>query len=86
MTQVLNEKERHKSAVNNARFAYIAVFVAFISVCVIAVTAIMAMEKKKTGFHAIKVTQPISYFDRTYMEEGTAKARPSEPAPAPAQE
>jgi hypothetical protein len=35
----------------------------------VAVSMVMEMEKSKTSFKAIKVTQPISYFDKTYVEE-----------------
>lgn len=83
MTQALNTKERHQSAINNARMVYVAIFIAFVAVCAIAVTAIMASEKQKTGFQAIKVKQPISYFDRTYMDE--SKAGDSQAAAAPEQ-
>jgi hypothetical protein len=79
----LDAKERHKRAVRNARFVYLAIALSFLSICTVAVTSMMAMEKNKTTFKAIKVAKPISFFDHTYMDDSQqAATKAAEPAPA----
>lgn len=62
-------KEKHKKAVWTARITYAVIMLSFISIITFAVTTVMQMEKNKTGFKAIKVTQPISFFDNTYVDD-----------------
>jgi hypothetical protein len=65
----ISEEDKRRRAIVTARIVYALVFFSFISLCVIAVTVTMAMEKDKPGFQQIKVEKPISYFDRTYMDD-----------------
>jgi hypothetical protein len=61
--------EEHRRAVFYARMVYVVIFASFISVCAIAVTTTMAMEKNNHGFRPITVKQPISFIDKTYLHE-----------------
>ena len=64
--------QKHKKSVWIARATYAAIMLSFLTVVVVAVSMVMEMEKSKTTFKAIKVTQPISYFDKTYVDESNA--------------
>jgi hypothetical protein len=66
-TEKLSVDEKHRRAVKNARWTYIIIFVSFFSVCAMAVVVTSALEREKTGFKAIKVRQPISFIDNTYL-------------------
>jgi nucleoside recognition membrane protein YjiH len=59
----------HRRAVVFARFVYAFILLSFIGVCAFAVIFTMNEEKSRSGFKAIKVTAPISFMDRTYMDE-----------------
>lgn len=52
-----------------ARNTYILIFVSFLTVITVAVTITISQESHKTGFQAIETTQPMSFFDRTYMSK-----------------
>lgn len=69
----------HRRAVIFARFVYAFILFSFIGVCAFAVIFTMNEEKSRSGFKAIKVTAPISFMDRTYMDEG--KETPSQETP-----
>lgn len=61
-----------------ARLIYAFVFTMFVSLCVLAVTTTMAMEKtrqqqNRTGFRAITVKRPVSFFDKTYLNDEPAQ-------------
>ena len=72
--------EKYRKSVWIARCTYAAIMLSFLTVVVVAVTMVMQMEKSKTTFKAIKVTQPISYFDKTYVDEsGKEQPGASEP-------
>lgn len=64
--------QKHKKSVWIARATYAAIMLSFLTVVVVAVSMVMEMEKSKTTFKAIKVTQPISYFDKTYVDASNA--------------
>jgi hypothetical protein len=61
--------QKHKKSVWIDRATYAAIMLSFLTVVVVAVSMVMEMEKSKTTFKAIKVTQPISYFDKTYVDD-----------------
>lgn len=69
--------EEHQRAVKYARMTYAIIIFSFLSVVTIAVVTTMAMEKSNTGFHAITVKKPISFFDKTYLkQESPAPTKP----------
>lgn len=72
VTSKLSEEEHRKSAWF-ARLTYAGVILTFVTLCTIAVVASMYQEKHKQGFKAITVTQPISFIDRTYMNESSGQ-------------
>ena len=50
-----------------ALIIYVLVFATFLSICAIAVITTSSQEQSKTGFQAIQVEKPISFFDQTYV-------------------
>jgi hypothetical protein len=77
MSQTLPDaKAKHQKAIVNARWAYAAIMILFLTICTVAVVSMMAMEKDKTSFHAIEVKQPISFFDDTYVKKTPSKSAP----------
>jgi hypothetical protein len=73
-------RELHKKAVNNARWFYVIVMATFLTIIVVAVTVTMNIERTKPGFKSIHVKQPISFFDKTYLDDQQkAPAEPSQP-------
>ena len=71
--------EQHKRSQRFAIFTYSAVIITFVSICAIAVISTMNAEKNKQGFRAIKVTQPISFIDTTYLDDASAETVPETP-------
>jgi hypothetical protein len=61
-------KEEHRKSALFARLTYAAIIVTFVTLCTVAVVVTMNEERNKKGFRAIKVTQPISFIDRTYLD------------------
>ena len=79
-TQAASNKTQHSpSEYFLAYGVYVLIFVAFISVCTIAIITTSAQEANKTGFRAITTKTPTSFIDRTYMapEKKTPEASPS---------
>jgi hypothetical protein len=67
---VKQEASKIKKARRNAQITYLLIIGAFLSVITVAVTTTMMMEQEKQRlpiFHQIKVTRPISLFDKTYL-------------------
>jgi hypothetical protein len=65
----LTNPEKHRKSQLYARLTYAAIILTFLSVCSTAVFFTMQMESKKTGFRAIHVKKPISFFDYTYVDK-----------------
>lgn len=63
--------EEHRIAI----VVYALIFVAFLTLISTAVITTMNMEKNKTGFRAIEVEEPISFFDKTYMKDGQGQGQ-----------
>ncbi|MEM0951298.1 MAG: hypothetical protein AAGI66_04035 [Cyanobacteria bacterium P01_H01_bin.74] len=64
----LSAKEKHRQSQIIARLTYAGIILVFLSVCCFAVYSTMQMERQKTGFKAIHVKKPISFFDYTYVD------------------
>jgi hypothetical protein len=71
--------EQHRKSTLYARLTYLTIITTFLTICTVAVLTMMKMEQEKTGFKAIQVTQPISFFDKTYLKKD---AKPSKETPA----
>lgn len=67
-TSKLNTDD-HRRAQIFARLTYVGVMLTFLTLCTVAVIVTMKQEKEKEGFKAIKVSQPISFFDKTYLKD-----------------
>ena len=61
-------KELKKSS-NFARNVTIGVLLTYMTLAAIGAAVMMNMEQNKTGFQQIEVTQPIWFFDKTYMKD-----------------
>ncbi len=68
--------EDHKKSKNFAIIAYVGVMMVFMTIIAVAVTVTMQQEASKTSFKAIKVSKPISFFDKTYMNDEASKTTP----------
>jgi hypothetical protein len=65
----LTAQEKHRQSQRIARFTYAGIILTFLSVCGVAVFFTMQMEQNKSGFKAIHVQKPISFFDYTYVDK-----------------
>lgn len=48
---------------------YVFIFVAFLSVCTVAIISTSQEEANNTGFKAITTKTPTAFFDKTYMRK-----------------
>ena len=64
--------ETHRKSQWFAQCVYGAIIISFVTLCAIAVTVTMNQESHKKGFKAIRVTQPISFIDKTYLKKKSA--------------
>ena len=78
--ETLTDAEKHRRSKLYARLTYGAIIIIFLTVCVVAVTATMSMEKNKQGFKAIQLSKPISFFDYTYVDERKSATHAEAPA------
>ncbi len=65
----MTSKEKHRRSQWYARLTYVAIIVAFMSVCAIAVLSTMKTESERQGFRPIHVAKPISFVDYTYVDK-----------------
>jgi hypothetical protein len=71
----------HLSAHTAARRVCLGIAVIYITICSFAVSISIGMENQKNGFHAIKVTQPIAYFDQSDMDNHLSLPNPDNQNP-----
>lgn len=71
--QDLTPLEKHRRSQLYARLTYVMIMGIFLTICTVAVTTMMAMEKNKQGFKAIELSKPISFFDYTYVKDNPDK-------------
>lgn len=48
---------------------YVFIFLAFLTVCTVAIISTSQEEANKTGFKAITTKTPTAFFDKTYMHK-----------------
>ena len=63
----------HKRSTRFAIITYACVMLSFVTIIGLAVFFSMRNEAQKTGFKAITVSQPISFFDNTYVDKNIKK-------------
>jgi len=72
VTSKISEAD-HKRSTRFAIITYAGVMLSFLTIICLAVFFSMRNEAQKTGFQAITVKQPISFFDNTYVDKNTKK-------------
>ncbi len=72
----LSPAEKHRRSQHYARLTYAAIMLTFVAVCAVAVITTMSNERNKTGFKAIRLSKPISFFDYTYVDQQKAPEKP----------
>lgn len=72
----LSPLEKHRRSQLYARLTYVMIMGIFLTICAVAVTTMMAMEREKEGFRAIELSKPISFFDYTYVKKPAPAGHP----------
>ncbi len=72
----LSPLEKHRRSQLYARLTYVMIMGIFLTICTVAVTTMMAMERDKQGFRAIELSKPISFFDYTYVKKPPKPEQP----------